>query len=99
MKAASFTDGNISHTVHTRAEALHLIDRYWPEEPAEKMPRLIDQLADTLDEVNIPHIIILRDDEEKAFRGSLRGEPREIAELTYRATLGLVDGLTEEAPE
>ncbi|MFZ4853134.1 hypothetical protein ACOYX4_09000 [Enterococcus entomosocium] len=99
MKAASFTDGNISHTVHTREEVLHLINQYWPEDPAEKLLRLTRQLAFTCDEFDIPHIIILRNDEERAFVGSMRGEPTEIAELLYRADLGLIENLTKEGKQ
>lgn len=95
MKTASFTDGNISHTVHTRAEALHLINRYWPDDPEVKMAKLARQFSMACMEFGSPHVIVWRDDTSKSYKGEIDGDPREIAELLHTANLGLIDELTE----
>lgn len=49
MKTASFTDGNISHTVHTREEARHLLNRYWPED-SETVPTAYETFTEAINE-------------------------------------------------
>lgn len=49
MKTASFSDGNISHTVHTREEARHLLNRYWPED-SETLPTAYETLTEVINE-------------------------------------------------
>ncbi|GEB30128.1 Uncharacterised protein [Enterococcus casseliflavus] len=36
MITVTFSDGQISHKVHTREEALNLIERYWPKQDVVK---------------------------------------------------------------
>lgn len=36
MITVTFSDGQISHKVHTRGEALNLIERYWPKQDVVK---------------------------------------------------------------
>lgn len=48
MITAKFSDGRISHEVHTRGEALALIERYWPSkaryEEQDSQIKIIDDL-------------------------------------------------------
>ncbi|MGX7211286.1 hypothetical protein [Enterococcus innesii] len=58
MKTVSFTDGKISHTVHTREETLNLVNRYWPVEPEvkatayAKLTEVINEELNTMQRLN-----------------------------------------------
>lgn len=67
MITVNFTDGNMDHKVHTRGEALALIDRYWPngethvdqgdhKDPisVDKINFLFTQVVKECDKQNIP---------------------------------------------
>lgn len=97
MKAASFTDGNISHTVHTREEAWQLLNQYWPDDPKVKVAKLARQFSMACMEFGSPHVIVWRDDTSKSYKGEIEGDPREIAELIHTANCGLIEKLTKEA--
>lgn len=67
MITVNFTDGQLNHKVHTRGEALALIDRYWPtgqthveqgehKDPiaTDKINFLLTQVAEECVKQNIP---------------------------------------------
>ncbi|EPH62171.1 hypothetical protein D931_02354 [Enterococcus faecium 13.SD.W.09] len=67
MITVNFTDGSMDHKVHTRGEALALIDRYWPngethvdqgdhKDPTsvDKINFLLTQVVKECDKQNIP---------------------------------------------
>ena len=99
MKTASFTDGNISHTVHTREEAWHLLNRYWPEDPEVEILKLAAQLSAACMKYGSPHVIVWYDDSDNSIVHDVDGEPDEIAELIHIANLGLIEKLTEAKGE
>jgi hypothetical protein len=95
MKTVSFTDGKISHTVHTREEALNLVNRYWPDEPevrATAYETLIEVVNEEL--ATIQRLNASNDEREDCAPGEYFAECNRIKSLwrTFENTICSVSG-------
>lgn len=107
MVTVRFTDGGMSHEVHTRGEALALIDRYWPRyerhngsemqmNPLDKVGYFLNKAAKECDKQDIPAILgYMLDDSE--FIVAVYGDFITAAKLTNAIQKGIVNELEKEA--
>lgn len=106
MVTVNFTDEGMSHEVHTRGEALTLIDRYWPRHEKDdgsemkmnsidKVGYFLNKAAEECDKKDIPAVFgYMLDDSECIV--AVYGDFITAAKLTKAIQRGIVNELEKE---
>ena len=108
MITAKFSDGQMYHEIHTRGEALALIDRYWPmsethvdqgdyKDPIafDKMNFLLTQVVKECDKQNIPIVYGFTLDGLE-FDIAAYGDHIPLIKITNTIQAGIVDELEKK---
>ena len=108
MITAKFSDGQMYHEVHTREEALALIDRYWPmsethadqgdyKDPIafDKMNFLLTQVVKECDKQNIPIVYGFTLDGLEFYIAAY-GDHIPLIKITNTIQAGIVDELEKK---